>query len=159
MPPMNLLHEGNAKAGLGDLPDARRALVSAVPPAAPPSTEDDLALVFSELATNVIRHSGVGADELFKVRMYGDLDALRIEIEDLGPGFDLPALLPLKDDGRWGLRLVDLFAADWGLRVGSPSPYRHVVRSATQDLTSCSDSANIRPSFTSRERGGCRGFD
>ena len=119
---MDLLHEGNAKAGLGSVPDARRALVSAVPSAAPPSIESDVALVFSELATNVIRHSGVGADELFKVRMYGDLHALRIEIEDLGPGFDLPAMLPLKDDGRWGLRLVDLFAADWGLTAGARPP-------------------------------------
>ena len=123
MPPlMALLHKNSAFVRLGNLSDARRALVSAVPPGAPSSTQEDVALVFSELATNVIRHSGVGSDEEFQVRMYGDLATLRIEVEDSGAGFDLPAMLPLKDDGRWGLRLVERIAATWGLRVGARPP-------------------------------------
>ena len=121
-PTMPLLHESSANVGLGDLPDARAALMSALPPGAPPTIQGDVALVFSELATNVIRHSGVGPNEQLLIRMYGDHDALRIEVEDPGSGFDLPAMLPFKDDGRWGLRLVDQFAADWGLSAGTRPP-------------------------------------
>ncbi len=98
------------------------ALLNAVPANGSPSIKGDVALVFSELANNVVRHSGVGPDEQLHVRMYGLLDSLRIEVEDPGTGFDLPALLPLQDDGRWGLRLVEAMASDWGMRPGVRPP-------------------------------------
>ncbi len=121
-PAKPLLHESSANIGLGNLPDARSALVNAVPRGGPPSIQGDVALVFSELANNVVRHSGVGPDELLLIRMYADREVLRIEVEDPGAGFDLPAMLPLKDDGRWGLRLVEQIAADWGMRAGARPP-------------------------------------
>ena len=120
--PPALLHQSSVNVDIGTISDARKQLVSAVPASAPPSVLGDVALVFSELAVNVIRHSGVGRKEQLRVRMYGLPQSVRIEVEDPGTGFDLPAMLPLQDDNRWGLRLVEAMAIDWGMRAGVRPP-------------------------------------
>jgi anti-sigma regulatory factor (Ser/Thr protein kinase) len=54
----------------------------------------DLLLVASELCSNAVRHS-TGAPTSLVLRARADADAVVIEVEDDGSGFDIP----LSDDG------------------------------------------------------------
>ena len=56
----------------------------------------------------------------FLVRLFGNEQRLRVEVEDAGPGFDVPVPLPL--DGGYGLRIVDRLASAWGMRPGVRPP-------------------------------------
>ena len=55
---------------------------------------DDLKLAVSEACTNAIEaHDAIATEERVVVRCWSDDDALRVSIEDHGPGFD-PSALP-----------------------------------------------------------------
>jgi anti-sigma regulatory factor (Ser/Thr protein kinase) len=75
---------------------------------------EDAGLLVSELVTNALVH-GRGAIALQIDRGF---DHLRIEVADEGEG--TIALNPAPGvSGGWGLRVVDRFAASWGIRQGS----------------------------------------
>jgi anti-sigma regulatory factor (Ser/Thr protein kinase) len=70
----------------------------------------------SELATNSIRHAGTG----FQVRVERSADEVRVEVIDRGSG--VPAVrspTPSDTSGR-GLRIVENFADNWGVRSSPP---------------------------------------
>lgn len=76
---------------------------------------DDLAyageLVMSELVSNVVRHAH--SDVTVDLTWYDD--TLRVEVRD-GSSI-LPAVADLGDeDGGYGLRIIEAFADDWGIR-------------------------------------------
>ncbi|MCK2219136.1 ATP-binding protein [Actinomadura sp. ATCC 31491] len=70
---------------------------------------EDVLLVVSELVTNAILH-GDGPPVL---RISGDADRLRVEVSDDGPG--LPELREPGPSSGWGLHVVRLLAASWGI--------------------------------------------
>lgn len=80
-----------------------------------PEQLDDLRLLVSEIVTNGIRHGRGGA--VVNVRVWLGRRAIRLEVEDRGPGFHR-ARAPRAGDGGWGLKLVDLLARRWGVRNG-----------------------------------------
>lgn len=69
---------------------------------------DDIVLVASELATNVVRHAGTP----FTVRVMNEGTRVRLEVSD-GSSI-VPAIEDLKDS-QHGLRLVNAFSETWGI--------------------------------------------
>lgn len=62
---------------------------------------DDLILVASELASNVVSHSASGEGGAFTLRVRIALRWARVEVSDSGP-----ALLPVTASNGWGLAIV-----------------------------------------------------
>ncbi|MFF3291545.1 ATP-binding protein [Streptomyces sp. NPDC003023] len=76
--------------------------------------EDEASLVLSELLTNSVRHAVAPGREI-ETRYLRLADGLRIEVHDASEERPLMAI-PAKDaTGGWGLPLVDLLAAKWGV--------------------------------------------
>lgn len=79
------------------------------------SVVSDLALVASELATNVVLHVGPTASKEFGVMLFLSPDAVRLEVRDMGPGkLTVEDPSPEEIRGR-GLLLVDAVANTWGI--------------------------------------------
>ena len=77
---------------------------------------DSVALMVSELATNSLLHAGTG----FQVRVDRSTEEVRVEVIDRGGG--VPAVrtpAPSETSGR-GLRIVENFADNWGVRSSPP---------------------------------------
>lgn len=69
---------------------------------------DDIVIVASELASNVVRH----ARTEFSVRLTTDADLIRLEVSD-GSSI-VPAVEDLADR-KFGLRIVEAAAHQWGI--------------------------------------------
>jgi anti-sigma regulatory factor (Ser/Thr protein kinase) len=85
---------------------------------------EDLRLLTSEVVTNALRHSGVGADGSLLIAIDVERHRVRVGVTDDGPGFDPDSLRsPTPDQvGGWGLFLVEQLADSWGvIRDGSTS--------------------------------------
>jgi two-component sensor histidine kinase len=91
------------------IPDSIAAVRQLVREHLPPSTRtDDLVLIASELATNVVDHARTD----FAVSIEGS-EPVRLEISD-GSSI-LPAVAELADGSGRGLRIVDTLATRWGV--------------------------------------------
>src|SRR3954453_4260509 len=76
----------------------------------------DAQLLISEVVANAVRHGSSDAD-VVGIRGRATEDGVRVEISDLGPGFD-PTLTPgpsLDGSGGWGLEIVAALAHRWGV--------------------------------------------
>jgi len=95
--------------------EARRAL-SDIADQLTPRRLEDARLLVSELVTNAIRHAGLAAADRITLVMEADERALRIEVRDPGPGFELaePTPDPARPSG-WGLYLVRELSDRWGV--------------------------------------------
>jgi anti-sigma regulatory factor (Ser/Thr protein kinase) len=95
--------------------EARRALGEISDHLSPRRLEDARLLV-SELVTNALRHSGLGDDDVITLVVVTGDRALRIEVCDPGPGFEVsePAPDPARPSG-WGLYLVRELSDRWGV--------------------------------------------
>jgi anti-sigma regulatory factor (Ser/Thr protein kinase) len=94
-------------------------------PHVPASCFDDLRLLVTELVTNSLRHSRLGAGDVIHlvVQMEPQMEptTLRVEVHDPGTGFDAPAPPQAPDLGAgWGLYLLGRIADRWGIQ-GRPS--------------------------------------
>jgi anti-sigma regulatory factor (Ser/Thr protein kinase) len=82
-----------------------------------PEVAETLALVFSELMTNAIRHAGVPDNDSLEILLEIEGGLVRGSVADRGPGF-VPARarrsIP-SADGGYGLRIVDRLARRWGV--------------------------------------------
>lgn len=80
-----------------------------------PDVAETLALVFSELMTNAIRHSGVPENDPLDVELEIG-PSIRGAVSDRGAGFD-PRAAPQAPsaEGGFGLRIVDRLARTWGV--------------------------------------------
>jgi anti-sigma regulatory factor (Ser/Thr protein kinase) len=95
--------------------EARRALGELSDHLTPRRLEDARLLV-SELVTNAIRHAGLADGDVIRLVVVSGDRALRIEVCDPGPGFELtePAPDPAHPSG-WGLYLVRELSDRWGV--------------------------------------------
>lgn len=73
---------------------------------------DDLRLMVSELATNVIKH----ALSSFHLAVHHTQTEICVEITDYGE--NRPTLMPVSADASygWGLQLVNMLSTQWGIR-------------------------------------------
>jgi anti-sigma regulatory factor (Ser/Thr protein kinase) len=98
---------------------ARRAIAANVP-TLPPSAQDDVSLLVTELVTNAVRHGGAATDRPLQVEFRRQADRIRVEVVDPGTDFEPPAPRSSgRPSGGWGLFLVDQVAERWGVR---PAP-------------------------------------
>lgn len=79
---------------------------------------DDVLLLFSEIASNAVRHTASGNDGIFRVAVRVNGPTVRIEVGDDG-GSSSPEVTDNGDDagvltGGRGLRIVDVLADSWG---------------------------------------------
>jgi anti-sigma regulatory factor (Ser/Thr protein kinase) len=81
-----------------------------------PRRLEDARLLVSELVTNAIRHAGLADGDVIRLVVVSGDRALRIEVCDPGPGFELtePAPDPVHPSG-WGLYLVRELSDRWGV--------------------------------------------
>jgi anti-sigma regulatory factor (Ser/Thr protein kinase) len=104
-------------------PRARRALETLEPLVSWP-TFADLRLLVSELIANSVEHSGAARDQLIGLEISVVDEALRVEVSDPGPGFDLPrtpTTQPWEAEYGRGLLIVDSLAQSWGVTHGERS--------------------------------------
>lgn len=71
-------------------------------------------LLVSELVTNSVRHAGQRTGAPLEVRTSASDGVVRIEVEDQGHNGAVVRRTP-DDDGGYGLQLVELLAARWGV--------------------------------------------
>ena len=78
-----------------------------------------LAVIFSELVTNAIRHAGISRDATLDVELEIGSNMIKGRVTDHGRGFDPAAVPPPnpRHEGGFGLRIVDRLATRWGVRV------------------------------------------
>jgi anti-sigma regulatory factor (Ser/Thr protein kinase) len=78
---------------------------------------DSLRLLVTELVTNSVLHGGAGDDDPLRLEVTLSPRAVRVEVSDLGPGFEPQARVQgIPGDGGWGLLIVDRLADRWGVR-------------------------------------------
>jgi anti-sigma regulatory factor (Ser/Thr protein kinase) len=88
----------------------------------------DVELLVSELVTNSVKHGELGHGDTVLVRVYLAADRLRLEIENPGTA-GVIASRPPDRRGGFGLDLVDLLAASWGVsRNGSTNVWLELAR-------------------------------
>lgn len=76
---------------------------------------DTARLLVSELVTNSVRHAGLGPRDLIEIDVTAHDDLVRVEVTDMGAGFE-PPLSPESDSrSGWGLLLTDRLARRWGV--------------------------------------------
>jgi anti-sigma regulatory factor (Ser/Thr protein kinase) len=76
----------------------------------------DLALLVTEVVSNSVEHgTGSVGDEII-VRVYVD-EVIRVEVDDLGPGFDAGEPTEPENDAAsgWGLYLLTNLSSAWGV--------------------------------------------
>jgi two-component sensor histidine kinase len=96
-------------------PQARHALAGL---ALAEATRENLALVVTELVTNVVRHAGLSASDTFSVQLTNSDRGLRLAVHDGGRGF--PAEEQAQSDdllgtGGRGLVIVAALSDAWGV--------------------------------------------
>lgn len=84
---------------------------------------DDAKLLTSEVVTNAVRHSGLGAEGSIGLAVKLSPDRVRIEVSDAGIGFDIAALdaPSAKNESGWGLFLVQEVSDGWGVIKNDPN--------------------------------------
>ncbi|MEA2505279.1 MAG: serine/threonine-protein kinase RsbW [Actinomycetota bacterium] len=96
--------------------EARKAL-GELAPHVPARYFDDVRLLVTELVTNSLRHSALGAGDAIHLVVQLEPATLRVEVRDPGSGFDVPAPPQTPDLGAgWGLFLLGRIADRWGIR-------------------------------------------
>ena len=76
----------------------------------------DAELVATELVTNSVRHAGLSASDVLKVRASADGELLHLEVEDAGRVGRPRRRIPDGVSGGIGLNIVHSLALDWGVR-------------------------------------------
>lgn len=101
---------------------ARRWLDERVREHLPPARVEDACLAVSELVTNAVRHSGVRSAPV-EIRVLAMDRTVRVEVQDVGPGFNrnrLPPPDPAQGVG-YGLQILERVTDRWGLSGRSPT--------------------------------------
>jgi anti-sigma regulatory factor (Ser/Thr protein kinase) len=77
---------------------------------------DELALVVSELVTNAVRH----AEPPLRLEIQADDDRVTVAVADGSPGLPVPRWAAADAEGGRGLPMIDLLAAETGVRANPP---------------------------------------
>jgi serine/threonine-protein kinase RsbW len=106
-------------AAARDAPAAARAAVSAWMAGHVSETMlADAQLLVAELVANSVRHADAPADAGVSVRAHVRADVLCLEVEDRGSTGSIARRAPdLQHGGGFGLNLVEMLSAQWGVNV------------------------------------------
>jgi anti-sigma regulatory factor (Ser/Thr protein kinase) len=125
-----LLDESDALRALR--PPARRPAIAVSLPARPNSvstarrllrvfaggstvSQDDLALLTSEVVSNALQHAGLREGDYVRIEAHQTRKGLRVSVYDGGPGIgDLPPCQRTESERGRGLAIVDRVASAWG---------------------------------------------
>lgn len=78
-----------------------------------------LGVIYTELVTNSVRHSGLGTDAQIEVVLEYANDIVRGHVVDCGKGFTLADVADAPDErGGFGLRIVAGLVERWGVTRG-----------------------------------------
>jgi anti-sigma regulatory factor (Ser/Thr protein kinase) len=104
-------------AGGAYAPTAARLAIDGLDDRLDPVLLSDVRLLVSEVVTNSVKHAGAGPDDSITMDVVIRTDVVRIEVSDLGEGFEPSTPDPDPDeDSGWGLFLVEQIADRWGVR-------------------------------------------
>jgi anti-sigma regulatory factor (Ser/Thr protein kinase) len=110
-------------------PVVAREALDDLDPALPDELLEDARLLVNELVTNSVRHGD--GDVVRLVLDRPQPDRLRCEVVDDGHGFlPIARAVGSKDEGGWGLYLVERLARSWGVREGSTHVWFELARPA-----------------------------
>ena len=84
---------------------------------------EDAKLLTSEVGTNAVRHAGSNPVSTIGLAVETSPHLLRVEVSDLGPGFNVGAIKPPpgQNVSGWGLFLVERVSDGWGVIRNSPN--------------------------------------
>ena len=71
-------------------------------------------LLTSEIVSNSVVHGRAGEEDQIELALSWDVDRVRLEITDQGPGFEVTGPDPERPGG-WGLALVETISDRWGI--------------------------------------------
>ena len=104
-------------AGGAYAPTAARLAIDGLYDRLDPVMLSDVRLLVSEVVTNSVKHAGAGPDDSITMEVMIRPELVRIEVRDLGDGFEPPTPSPDTDkDSGWGLFLGEQLADGWGVR-------------------------------------------
>jgi anti-sigma regulatory factor (Ser/Thr protein kinase) len=111
---------GVVLSGGVDAPWVARRAIAEHAPTLPPTLQDELSLLVTELVSNAVLHGGAADDRAVQVEFRRDTDRIRVEVLAPGTAFEPPAT-PTNGDssGGWGLFLVDQIAERWGVSAAA----------------------------------------
>jgi anti-sigma regulatory factor (Ser/Thr protein kinase) len=95
-------------------PVEARAAVAEAGDDVPPEMLRDAMLAVSEVVTNSYQHAGLPEGSPIDVGIQVSAEALRIEVVDHSIFDPTPESEKEREDERWGLKIVDAVASDWG---------------------------------------------
>jgi anti-sigma regulatory factor (Ser/Thr protein kinase) len=82
------------------------------------SARDNARLLVSELVTNCVQHGHLAADAPVRIRAYLADGVLRVEVRNPGRDGSVRRRKPVPTGGGYGLHLLELLAASWGVNTG-----------------------------------------
>jgi len=97
---------------------ARQIVSVTVGPALPKERAYQASLLTSEIVSNSVVHGGAGDDDQIELSLSWDVDWVRLEVTDPGPGFEMIDPEPERPGG-WGLALVESISDRWGVERGA----------------------------------------
>lgn len=110
LPEMDLRLEPTPRA-----PQEARRGIEALRPALDDPLVDAAVLLVSEVVTNSVRHARLDRTDPIEVRLRRSRSGIRVEVIDVGTGFDPVTARRANGDGGWGLRLLDRVSSRWGV--------------------------------------------
>jgi anti-sigma regulatory factor (Ser/Thr protein kinase) len=84
-----------------------------------PELLENAALLTTELVTNSVRHSALGASQF--ITLHCDLDDRRLLVRVTDAGGPFPLSSPREDVGGWGLLLVAEVSDRWAVHRNAPN--------------------------------------
>ena len=82
------------------------------------SRRHTLVLLVSEVVSNAVLHSTGPFDADIEITAAVGEEAIRVTVTDAGEGFVPSERDPAREDGGYGLYLLEQAASDWGVEVG-----------------------------------------
>ena len=99
---------------------ARRVVSDFIAGEAGPQLASDAELLTSEIVSNSVRHAGLDTSDLIGMDVDLTVEHMRVSVADGGPGFEIEPPRP-RDEGGWGLVLVDRISSRWGIVGDGPT--------------------------------------
>lgn len=101
---------------------ARQIVTVTIGVVLPEAVAYQASLLTSEIVSNSVLHGRAGEDDEIELALSWNVDRVRLEITDEGPGFQVSTAGPNPErPGGWGLALVETMSDRWGIERGDPT--------------------------------------